>query len=199
MSQQLLSFYCRMWRDTSISSSTFLISLTNCCHHFLAPGVLMIGGEVCSTPKEATRASRRCLWATTSPSCPARRGWKCCFDASKIIGCIGSNIMVFVCGPLWYGSCISAPIFLVFFSQWNWKISIFFSHCFFDIDKYLNSQWLILDIWETICVWHPLVLSMDACMGWIIIILLSGGLRWIQEKAHPNLAFLSPPFNIHNS
>ena len=117
MSQQLLSFYCRMWRDTSISSSTFLISLTNCCHHFLAPGVLMIGGEVCSTPKEATRASRRCLWATTSPSCPARRGWKCCFDASKIFGCTASNIMVFVCGPLWYGSCISAPIFLANFNK----------------------------------------------------------------------------------
>ena len=117
MSQQLLSFYCRMWRDTSISSSTFLISLTNCCHHFLAPGVLMIGGEVCSTPKEATRASRRCLRATTSPSCPARRGWKCCFDASKIIGCTASNIMVFVCGPLWYGSCISAPIFLANFNK----------------------------------------------------------------------------------
>ena len=79
MSQQLLSFNCRMWRDTSISSSTFLISLTNCCHHFLAPGVLMIGGEVCSTPKEATRASRRCPWATTSPSCPARRRMKVLF------------------------------------------------------------------------------------------------------------------------
>ena len=52
------------------------ISSMNFYNHFLAPGVEINGGEVRSAPKEATRATRRCPWATTSPRSPAKEEMK---------------------------------------------------------------------------------------------------------------------------
>ena len=54
-----------------------------------SPEVEMIGEEVRSAPKEATRTTWRCPWATTSPRSPAKEGMKVwSFRASKIICCI---------------------------------------------------------------------------------------------------------------
>ena len=65
------------------------ISFTNFYLHCRAQGVEMIGEEVRSAPKEATRTTWRCPWATTSPRSPAKEGMKVWFfRASKIICCI---------------------------------------------------------------------------------------------------------------
>jgi hypothetical protein len=66
-------------RDVEAHDQLYLhifISSTNFYNHFLAPGVEINGGEVRSAPKEATRATRRCPWATTSPRSPAKEEMK---------------------------------------------------------------------------------------------------------------------------
>ena len=52
------------------------ISFTNFYLHFRAQGVEMIGEEVRSAPKEATRTTWRCPWATTSSRSPAKEEMK---------------------------------------------------------------------------------------------------------------------------